>query len=307
MGWTRLGRVWGPDGSLAWSRSHASHPTPVALGGDAFRIFFDTRDGDDRSSIGRVDVVIGETMSVTAVGDRPLLEPGGAGAFDDSGIGLGSIVRPDTGKAGEDRLYYMGWNLGVLAPWRNSIGVATGDAAAPAFAKPYLGPILDRSIHDPYTLSYPWVMKFADDDWRMWYGSNLAWGAASADMQHVIKRARSSDGLTWRTDATPALGFADVSEYAMARPTVIRDEGGFAMWFATRGDHYRIGAAFSADGETWVRRDASHGLDRAGGGGFDDEMTCYPCVFEHQGRRLMLYNGNGYGRDGFALAEWTAA
>lgn len=292
---------------MPWSVSHASHPTPVALGGDAFRIFFDTRDADNQSSIGWVDVAIdpqpGGIMTVSAVGDAPLLQPGGAGAFDDSGIGLGSIVR--TGS--EDRLYYMGWNLGVRAAWRNSIGVAIGDIATPSFAKPYLGPILDRSIHDPYTLSYPWVMKLADGDWRMWYGSNLAWGGASADMQHVIKHARSADGWTWHPDADPALGFGDAGEYAIARPTVIREAGGFAMWFATRGDHYRIGAAFSADGETWTRRDVTHGLDRAAEGGFDDEMACYPCVFEHEGRRVMLYNGNGYGRDGFALAEWNAS
>jgi hypothetical protein len=36
--------------------------------------------------------------------------------------------------------------------------------------------------------------------------------------------------------------------------------------------------------------------------GWDSEMICYPCVFEHKGTKYMLYNGNGYGRTGFGLA-----
>jgi hypothetical protein len=36
--------------------------------------------------------------------------------------------------------------------------------------------------------------------------------------------------------------------------------------------------------------------------GGDSEMIEYPHVFDHQGRRYMLYNGNGYGQTGFGLA-----
>ena len=36
--------------------------------------------------------------------------------------------------------------------------------------------------------------------------------------------------------------------------------------------------------------------------GWDSEMVCYPHVFDHKGKRYMLYNGNGYGRTGFGLA-----
>jgi hypothetical protein len=33
-------------------------------------------------------------------------------------------------------------------------------------------------------------------------------------------------------------------------------------------------------------------------------MIEYPYVFRQGERLLMLYNGNGYGRSGFGLAEW---
>ena len=73
------------------------------------------------------------------------------------------------------------------------------------------------------------------------------------------------------------------------------------MWYAHRGDRYRIGYAESADGRTWVRQDHRVGIDVTPGD-WDGEMVCYPCVFDHGGARYMLYNGNRYGAAGFGLA-----
>lgn len=299
MGWRRLGRLYGPDGRFDWAHSHAALPFPVALDGDLFRVFFSARDKTNRSSVGWVDVRLGEQPELVGEGDAPILTFAAPGHFDDSGIGLGSIVSAD----GADRLYYMGWNLGVLAPWRNSIGVAQGDAATPQFERQFAGPIMDRSPEDPYTLSYPWVLRLGPDDWRMWYGSNLRWGAASADMQHVIKSARSTDGLHWLRDAEPAVGFSKAGEYALARPCVVREEGRLRMWFATRGERYHIGAAVSADGRSWTRCDEEWGLV-PDASDWDSEMVCYPCVIRHRQRLYLFYNGNGYGKEGFGLAVW---
>ena len=300
MGWRRLGHLYGPDGNRSWARSHAALPVPILLNGDRFRVFFSARDEENRSSVGWVDVALREKPSVLAEGKESLLSSASAGHFDDSGIGLGSIVR---GGGTPDRLYYMGWNLGVRAPWRNSIGIATGDATLPAFERLYAGPIMDRSPEDPYTLSYPWVLRLAPDDWRMWYGSNLAWGGSSADMQHVIKAARSVDGLNWTREATPAVGFSSPGEYALARPCVLAEGGHLRMWFATRGERYRVGAATSPDGHTWSRCDDTAGLKRSDEG-WDSEMVCYPCVIRHRDRLYLFYNGNSYGKDGFGVAIW---
>lgn len=301
MAWKRLGHLYGPDGSKPWARSHAALPFPVKLETDIYRVFFSTRDLDNRSSVGWVDVNLRERAEVIAEGENSALSFGSPGYFDDSGIGVGSIVRDDA--AQRDLMYYMGWNLGVHAPWRNSIGLASGDIASAKFERLLAGPIMDRSPEDPFTLSYPWVMRLAADDWRMWYGSNLSWGASSADMQHVIKSARSSNGVNWIRDSQPALGFSFPGEYALARPTVLIRDGKYYMWFATRGERYRIGAAYSQDGLCWTRCDDDAGLQPEENG-WDAEMVCYPCVFMHQGVIYMLYNGNSYGRDGFGLAAW---
>jgi hypothetical protein len=99
------------------------------------------------------------------------------------------------------------------------------------------------------------------------------------------------------------IDYADATEYAFARPWVVKDAGLYRMWFAVRGDRYAIGYAESADGLTWERRDAAAGL-MPSAEGWDSEMVEYPCVFDHRGSRYLLYNGNDYGRTGLGLAEW---
>lgn len=299
MPWRRLGSVFSPAGDQPWARSHASLPTPVQLDGDLFRIFYSARDAEQRSHVGWVDIEISDTPRVDDVGRQPVLLPGADGSFDDSGIGVGCIVAADGGLS----LYYMGWNLGVRSAWRNAIGLAQSPAAGESFARFSPGPILDRSPEDPYTLSYPWVLRLAPQDWRMWYGSNLAPVVGGTDMRHAIKLARSSDGIRWSRQAEPVVGFATADEYALARPTVVTAGHRFLMCFACRGEHYRIGAAASDDGVSWRRLDALMGLgpsDHA----WESEMTCYPALFWHRERLWLAYNGNGYGATGIGLAVW---
>ena len=95
-------------------------------------------------------------------------------------------------------------------------------------------------------------------------------------------------------------GLRHRDEHAFARPWVVQDTDGYRMWFAVRGDRYRIALAESSDGVTWTRRDTL-GLKRTGSE-WESEMVEYPCVFDWDGRRFMLYNGNGYGRSGVGLA-----
>ena len=209
---------------------------------------------------------------------------------------MGCLVREGSRRL----LYYIGWNLGVTVPWRNSIGLAVSEATDAPFERVSPAPILDRCAADPYTISYPCVLR-EGGNWKMWYGSNLAWGATHSDMNHVIKHAQSEDGIDWRRDGRVAVGGEGEGGRALARPWVVRDKDLFRMWYAHRGTAYRIGYAESSDGLSWVRRDADVGID-AGSTGWDSESIEYPSVFDHDSRRYMLYCGNGYGRTGFGLA-----
>jgi hypothetical protein len=294
MLWRRLGHIFNAGGEHPWMLTHAANPVAVPMRGHIHRFYFSTRDAQNRSSVAWIEVDLREPQRILRRADRPVLSPGEIGSFDDSGCSIGCIFR----RQDKIWLYYMGWNLGVTVPWRNSIGLAISADDGESFMRVSRAPIMDRSDIDPFTLSYPWVIE-EPGGLRMWYGSNLAWGAKSGDMNHVIKSAASHDGIAWDRDGKVAIIPADASEYAFARPCVVRDRGLYRMWYAFRGDTYRIGYADSVDGQNWARGPSGFDL---GCDDWDNQSAAYPCVFDHAGRRYMLYCGNGYGRTGFGLA-----
>lgn len=295
MKWKKIGNVFCPQGEYPWMKSHAANPVADHLDGDLFRIYFSTRDSQNRSSIAWVEIDIRQPCRVLRVAERPILTPGRIGCFDDSGCSIGCIVR-----RGRQRwLYYMGWNLGVTVPWRNSIGLAVSDDGE-HYERISLAPIMDRDDADPYTLSYPWVIQDGSE-LHMWYGSNLEWGATETDMNHRIKYAHSMDGRIWARNGNVVVRPNNVGEYAFARPCVIQDGALFRMWYAYRGGAYRIGYAESSNEQDWIRRDEEAGIDISPGD-WDSESVEYPSVFDHKGMRYMLYCGNGYGRTGFGIA-----
>jgi hypothetical protein len=159
--------------------------------------------------------------------------------------------------------------------------------------------VLDRNRIDPFSLSYPFVMRDGAA-WRMWYGSNLRWGSSERDMDHVIKDASGSDPATWTPTGRICIGIEREEEYAFSRPVVIRDSDAWRMWYSYRGAQYRIGYAESADGMLWQRRDEEVGIGTSESG-WDAQSVEYPWVFDHDGQRYMLYNGDRYGRTGFGL------
>lgn len=300
MEWRKLGRIFQADNQYPWMRSHAANPVAEHRGEDLFRIYFSSRDESNRSSVGWVEVDLRRPAAILRMSEQPVLVPGAPGSFDDSGVSMGCLVaRPH----GARFLYYVGWNLGVTVPWRNSIGLAISPEPAAPFRKLSRAPVLDRHDADPYSLSYPWVLA-EGSAWSMWYGSNLKWGASQDEMSHVIKRAQSRDGLAWARDGAVALGLRS-GELALSRPCVLREAERYRMWYSFRGERYRIGYAESHDGQRWTRMDERAGIDVAESG-WDCESVEYPHVFDHGGRRYMLYNGNGYGRTGFGLAVLEA-
>jgi len=300
MPWKKLGHVYAPDGRKPWMQAYAANPVAEWLSGDRFRVYFSSRDARNRSSIGVIELDLNDPSTILRESDAPVLAPGEPGMFDDSGASIGCILA-----VGEARyLYYMGWHLTVVVPWQNALGLAISHGPGEPFRRVSRFPIVELNETDPYTISYPWVCR-EGDRFRMWYGSNLAWGAEKRHMRHVIKYAESSDGIHWERPGTIAIGFDRPDEYAICKPCVMRDADGYRMWFCSRGESYRIHEARSADGIAWTRSGAAPNLD-VSLDGWDSEMVEYPFVFDHRGLRYMLYSGNAFGRSGFGLAVFEA-
>jgi len=296
MKWRKLGRIFAPDGSKPWMQAYAANPIPESIGGNCYRIYFSSRDERNRSSIGFVEIDLTNPTKILRESEKPVLSPGDLAMFDDSGVSIGCLIN-----VGQRRyLYYMGWHLTVTVPWQNALGLAISDGPGLPFRRISRFPIVELCEIDPYTISYPWV-SFENGCYRMWYGSNVQWGARKADMRHLIKYAESDDGIRWARNDVIAIDFNDPGEYAICKPCVIRDRDRYRMWFCSRGERYRIRYAESQDGISWRRRDDAVGID-VSSAGWDSDMIEYPAVFDHGGRRYMLYAGDGYGRSGFGLA-----
>jgi len=138
----------------------------------------------------------------------------------------------------------------------------------------------------------------------MWYIAGTGWTEADGKPEpcYDIRYAESRDGLSWDRSHGVCIPHG-VDEHAFGRPWVVHDADRYRMWFSVRGHRYRIEAAESADGVTWTRIGTRGGMV-PDGDGWESDMVEYPCVFDHQGRRYMLYNGNDYGRTGLGLAVW---
>jgi hypothetical protein len=298
--WQKLGLIFSPNQDRHWLASHASVPIAEHINGDYFKIYFSSRDIENRSFTGYVLIDITKPQQIIRRSERPVLSPGQLGGFDDSGSMATWLVN----FKGRKLLYYIGWNLGVTVPFRNSIGVALGNRMD-EFDKYAQGPILDRTVKEPFFVASCCVIP-GNDIWRMWYLSCTAWTVNMSKPQHRyhIKYAESTDGLNWTRDGVIAIDYSNPEESAISRPSVIRDKDRWKMWYSYRGESYRIGYAESMDGRHWTRLDSHCQID-VSPSGWDSEMIEYPFVFDHRGIRYMLYNGNDFGRTGFGLARLT--
>jgi predicted GH43/DUF377 family glycosyl hydrolase len=295
--WRKLGLVFNPSGEQDWMRGYAAVPIAEHLYDDIFKIYFSSRDCQNRSNTGYIIINILQPTHILDKSSSPVLAPGNLGEFDDSGAMATWLVDNN----GESYLYYIGWNLGVTVPFRNSIGLSISEDRE-NFTRYSNGPIVDRTMNEPH-FSASCCVIIDSGIWKMWYLSCTGWQIRDGKAEHSyhIKYAESDDGISWRRDGLVAIDFSEADEYAISRPSVIKDRDCWRMWYSTRGDSYRIGYAESADGRQWDRKDEHSGID-VSEAGWDSEMIEYPFVFDHAGRRYMLYNGNGYGKSGLGLA-----
>jgi hypothetical protein len=299
--WEKLGLVFRPTQDTGWVASHATAPLPMPLDGSRYRVFFSGRDAANRSHIGWFDIDLDDPGRGVRGSDRPLAGPGPLGGFDGYGLYASSAVRLGPSL----RLYTIGWNPGAEPPmFYSAIGVLESNDMGETVAWRSAVPVLDRGVHDPFSVTGPWVL-LEDGVWRMWYVSAARWertATAPKSFYHV-KYAESDDGLTWRRDGTVAIDFAAPDETNIGRPCVLRRAGGYEAWFGySRKQGYRMGYGRSADGKSFDRNIADPPVVEPSSAFFETETVCHPAVITHRDRRFMFYNGNQFGKDGVALA-----
>jgi hypothetical protein len=281
-----------------WAVSHACVPTALAF--DSFiRIYFSPRNATGQSIPVYIDVDI-NTFSIIKYGD-PIIELGEIGTFDDGGIMPCSVVK------NQDKiyLYYVGWNPSVSVPYRNSIGVCVSEDNGVSFKKIHPGPVVDRSLYEPFFTASPCVIK-ENNLWKMWYASSTGFVKVNDQQSPLyhIKYAESNDGVHWVRNNISCI--TPNNEYeCTARPSIIKENGIYKMWYCYRGsfdyrdgkDSYQIGYAESSNGINWERKDNNIKFN-IGSSSYDNKMTCYPNVINVNNQQILFYNGNSFGKQG---------
>jgi hypothetical protein len=311
MSWLKKGMVFKPAGQGGWMNSHAAAPT-VLVKEDRLRIYFASRPVNTLSMPSFIDVDIRDPSRILYVNEKPLLECGRPGTFDEFGVVPSCVIT-----CGElVYLYTSGWSRGQTVPYVIAIGFAVSEDGGATFRRRFDGPIVDRTAEEPYSAMAPFILR-RDGIWHMWYGSGIDWvqPAGKYEPIYIIKYAHSADGIRWEQPNITCIPGKTVGE-ANTRPSVVWDNGLYRMWFCYRGSEdfrggkgsYRIGYAESADGKQWTRLDEKVGI-AVSAEGWDSEMLTYPQVVDTPIGRLLFYDGNGFGASGFGYAIWekTAA
>jgi len=301
-GWTKLGRVVEPDAGREWMATCTGPSFAVPRrDSDLVDVYMTGRDSLNRSRIGVVAIDPRRPTTPVAIGDTPVFDLGELGAFDENGVSYPWIV-----EAGDAQyMYYVGWMPTVLTPFQNHVGLAVRRGGG-AWQRVSRAPILPRTNDEYLSIGSTSVLR-EPDRWRMWYTCFERWGQAPGEPKHeyVIKCAESADGVQWTRPNHVCIGHASHDEFSIGRPSVLRHDGLYHMWFSYRGAAYRIGYAWSENGVDWTRRDDLAGID-VSASGWDSEGICYSHVFRWKDGLYMLYCGNHYGRDGLGLAVLRA-
>lgn len=305
----KKGQIFNVDASLPWARTHAQIPSPDVLDDGRIRIYYATRDDLNRALTSFIEVDADNPKNVLYVHDRPILDFGKLGCFDDCGVMPSCVVTHGDLKY----LYYCGWNTSTTVRYRNCIGLAISEDGGVTFRRAFEGPIMDRNKNEPHLVVTPHVIV-EDGLWRMWYCGGTEWKVFNdvTEPQYLIKYAESKDGMDWVRENRVVIPYKDEME-AIGRPVVIHEDGRYRMWYSYRSisDYrtnkafsYRIGYAESNDNLNWVRKDNEAGIDLSEEG-WDSEMLAYPYPVDYCDQRYLFYNGNGFGRTGFGYAVFA--
>lgn len=302
MKWEKKGVIYNVKNEQSWKNQFAMLPTPILIG-NKLRIFLGFCDNNNVGRIGYVDVNPENPLEIYKVSEKPVLDIGRKGCFDDNGVVPISILE----KENEIFLYYIGFQLGVQVPYYMFGGLAISRDSGCSFERYSESPILDRRGNEVYARCGINVVK-DQGKYKMWYiGSNYeGWTISEEKLKplYVMKYTESEDGIHWNNEPIQCMDYKNKDEHGFGRPYVWREGNILKMYYSIRtfSRGYYIGYAESKDGIHWIRKDEEAGIE-LGNNSWDDINMSYPYIYKYKEHVYMFYNGNGCGKTGVGFAE----
>ena len=140
MNWKKKGLIYEPPLDGSWRDNSALTPTAFLLNDNVIRVYTSLRDKNGVGRIGYVDVNASNPSEVLKVSDKPVLDIGREGMFDDNGVILGDLIRVDD----KIYMYYVGFQLVGKVKFLAYTGLAISSDNGETFERVSETPILDR-------------------------------------------------------------------------------------------------------------------------------------------------------------------
>lgn len=298
MKWIKKGLLFNPKNKFYWATSHALQPTPFVLD-DKIRVFSGFRDDKGQSRIGFVDLDKNNPTEIISLSERPILDLGEPGCFDEHGVVPSAIVK----NGSQIFLFYAGYQIGHGVRFSVLGGLAISNDGGQTFTRARRVPVFERTEQETL-FRVPHTVLLENDIWKAWYGGgdHFIYGVNKSLPVYDIRYTESQDPYHFSTGRILLETSGD--EYRLGRPFVLNQNGMYYMFygFSTENAPYKLGYATSSDLISWERKDEQLGLDLSASG-WDSQMMAYPAIIQSNEKTYMLYNGNNYGEEGFGLAE----
>ena len=301
--WKKVGLIIKPPFKKKWMNSHLAVPFAEKISNGKFRIYYCVRDKKNKSHIISNYYNLNNKKIISNINSKTLLKPGKLGEFDETGVTPTWVLEYKNNKY----LYYVGWRPAGSVRLSLFIGLAIKKKRNSKFKKIGNFPILERSKIDPFLTATLSILK-EKNKFKMWYVSGEGWIKIKNNQtipKYNIKYAESKDCINWTRKGIVCLNFKSKSEFAIARPSVIKLKNYYCMWYCHKSlnKEYSIGLAISKNGKKWKRMDNMCNSLNNKRHTWEKEMVAYPHVVRNKNELIMFYNGNGYGKTGIGIAK----
>ena len=286
-----------------------ANPMACVIMGSFIRVYFTTRtkkneDGFFTTYITFLDCDIKDPSRILYIHDKPLLEMGLPGTFDEHGTMLATVAV----REGKYYMYYMGWQRSTVVPYIISLGLATSDDGV-NYTRISDGPVIGLNRFSPFGIGNVSII-IEEGIFQMWYTRYTPWIKTNVGYRpnYDLRFATSKNGIDWEYNDTICLSPENINE-SLAMPAVKKINGRYHMWFSYRptveatgkSGKYRIGYAVSDNKLDWKRTDSEVNLT-VSETGWDSDMLSAPEVVITEDNVFMFYCGNDYGSTGFGYA-----
>ncbi|MDR0823076.1 MAG: hypothetical protein LBN20_04785 [Endomicrobium sp.] len=308
----KKGFIYNTDKKWDWSVFGARAGCVDIIDKNVWRIYYNARDANNESHPSYIEVEAGNPQKILYIHNKPILDLGQIGTFDDCGIGSCSIINYN----GKKYLYYLGFSVKKKAPFFNQIGLAISEDGGKTFHKFGEGPVLGQTYRIPYSFGgmYAACVCGGEGVVHGYCPVIIKWHLVNGRPESIynIRYFESTNGIDWEDKQIVAVDFKNDREEGLVWPSVIKEKDFYRMWYSFRGgvdfrdkkqNAYKIGYAESKDGKVFKRMDDIVGIEPDNDeNAWDSIMQCYPTVIKYNDLYWVFYSGNGFGSSGFGYA-----